>query len=65
MTNSNRIFETVDINKEKPPVRGFYIIDTCTKYSKNSFKALWNGDAFDVTNQTVTHWYREIYPQQQ
>ena len=59
---SNRIFETVDINVEKPPKQGYYIIDTSTHHSFNSFRAWYDGKNFDVTNQKVLNWYREIYP---
>ncbi len=61
MANS-RLFETVDISVEKPLKEGYYIIDTCTHHSSNSFKAWYDGRNFDVTNQKVLNWYREIYP---
>lgn len=50
----------VDINTELPKNPGKYIVDTKTRHSSNSFLASFNGKSFDVTNQIVTHWYKEL-----
>ena len=50
----------IDVKTELPVIPGKYIIDTKTAYSKNSFLANFNGKSFDVNNQIVTHWYKEL-----
>lgn len=62
------MLKRIDLEVEQPTKPGKYIVDTITTGPlklKNSFLArLYISDkgklSFDVNNQVVTHWYKEL-----
>jgi hypothetical protein len=61
----NNLFKFVDVKDELPTKEGKYIVKTLTKYNnKHELQcsvSITNGKVhFNVSNQIVTHWLKEI-----
>lgn len=49
----------INIKDELPVVKGNYIVETITYYSKRRLETSFNGKKFDVNNQVVVRWLKE------